>query len=181
MLAEPSEVVGGRFLAGPRRPQLLQPLAEQIGGLGMVEDVIAEGRLVGELRRGVRPAADHLHQLDLEIAVIRQSLGVLLDREASAKFASVYDRHVGSPLGSRSRFSRLVGQSVSRRLVVGVRVTTRCARSVRVSGGSFSLSPCHPVTPSPISHHPIPRLARGRPLSGLLRGRPRRGRWLPGR
>ena len=100
VLAEPGEVVGGRLLAGPRRPQLLQPFAEQIGGLGMVEDVIAEGRLVGELGRGVRPAADHLHQLDLEVAVVRQALRVLLDREAPAKLASVYDRHRIPPFKS---------------------------------------------------------------------------------
>ena len=100
MLAEAGEVVGGRFLARPRRPQLLQPLAEQIGGLGVVEDVVAEGRLEGELRRGVRPAPDHLHQLDFEVAVVGQALRVLLDREAPAELASVYDRH-GNLLSGR--------------------------------------------------------------------------------
>jgi hypothetical protein len=98
VLAEPGEVIGGRLLAGPRRPQLLQPFTEQIGGLGVVEDVIAEGRFVGELGRGVRPAADHLHQLDLEVAVVCQALRILLDGEAPAELASVYDWHVRPPL-----------------------------------------------------------------------------------
>jgi hypothetical protein len=108
VLAEPGELVRCRLLAGPRRPQLLQALAEQIGGMGVIEDVITEGRLVGELGRGVRPAADHLHQLDLEVAVVRQALRVLLDREAPAKLASVYDRHRMPP------FTLEVGKSVSR-------------------------------------------------------------------
>ncbi len=101
VFAEAGEVVGGRFLAGARRPQLLQPLAEQIGGLGVVEDVVAEGRLEGELRRGVGPAADHLHELDFEVAVVGQALRVLLDREAPAELAAVYDGHGRPPSGVR--------------------------------------------------------------------------------
>ena len=99
MLAQPRELVGGRLLAVARRAQLLQALAQQIGGLGVVVDVIAKRGLEGELGRGVRPAADHLHQLDFEIAVVGQALRVLFDGEAPAKFAPIDDWHgVASPL-----------------------------------------------------------------------------------
>ena len=47
VLAEPGEVVGGGFLGVAAGAQLLQALAEQVGGLGVVVDVVAEGGLAG--------------------------------------------------------------------------------------------------------------------------------------
>ena len=104
-----SSVAGSWLVA--RRPQLLQALAEQIGGLGVVVDVVAEGGFEGELGRGVGPAADHLHQLDFEVAVVGQALRVLLDREAPAKLASIYDRHGKPPLQVEKSRSRVRGRS----------------------------------------------------------------------
>jgi hypothetical protein len=72
---------------------LLEALAKQVGGLGMVVDVVAEGGLEGELRRGVRPAAQHLHELDFQVPVVCQALGVLLDVEAPAELSSIDDWH----------------------------------------------------------------------------------------
>src|SRR5215203_7443124 len=164
VLAEPGEVVSSRLLAGPRRPQLLQTVAEQIGGLGMVEDVVTEGRLIRELGRGVGPASDHLHQLDFEVAIVGQAPRVLLHGKASAKLASVYDRHRMPPFRSRSR-----GVEKSRRLLDGQ--TTRTTRSTI----SRKVVPHHPssITLNPAARQrvSIDRAASRAAVSGSVAAR----------
>jgi len=73
-LAQAGEVVGRGLLPVAARPQLVQPLAEHRRRLSVVVDLVAERGLEGEVGRRVRPAPDHLHQLDLEVAVVGEPL-----------------------------------------------------------------------------------------------------------
>ncbi len=71
MFAQPSEVVGGGLLTVTVGAQLFKPLTQEVGRLHMIVDVIAKDGLERKLRRGMGPAADHLHQLDFQITVVR--------------------------------------------------------------------------------------------------------------
>ena len=103
MLTEPGERIGGGLLAFCGGAQLLQALADQVGRLGVVVDVIAKGGLVGQRRSGVTPAAQHLHELNLQVAVVRQPSRVFLYGEPPTKFSAIHYRHAAnsfSPQGS---------------------------------------------------------------------------------
>ena len=93
VLAEPGELIGGRLLASRAERSCSSRSPSRSAAWAWSIDVIAKGRLEGELRRGVRPAGDHLHQLDFEIAIVGEALRVLLDGEPPAKFAAVDNWH----------------------------------------------------------------------------------------
>jgi hypothetical protein len=94
VLAQAREISVRGVLAVASGAQLLQPLGEQLGVPRVVVDVVAEGRLEGELPRRMTPAAEHLHQLDLEIAVAREPLRVLRDGEAPSELPAIDDGHL---------------------------------------------------------------------------------------
>jgi hypothetical protein len=101
VLAELHEVVGRRATFPPARLQLLEPLSQHARGLGVIEDVIAERRLERELRRRLRPPGDHLHQLLLEEAIVRETLRVLDHREPAPEIPAVDYGHLRSPPSAR--------------------------------------------------------------------------------
>jgi hypothetical protein len=73
---------------------LVQALAQQIGSLGMIVDVITKRGFEGQLGRGMAPAGDHLQQLNFQITIIGETLRIFPDSKAAAKFTTVYNRHL---------------------------------------------------------------------------------------
>jgi hypothetical protein len=94
VLAEASEIIRRRLVTIASRPQLVQPLAQQVRTLRMVEHVVAKGRFERELRRGVRPPTQHLHELYFQVAIVGQALSVLLNRKAATKLTAIDDGHL---------------------------------------------------------------------------------------
>lgn len=94
LLAQPDELVGRGLRAIAPRTEPGQAAPQLVGPLGVFVDVLAHGGLDVDLRRGVAPSGDHLHRLDLQVAIVGEAGGALNDVKSASKVPAINDRHL---------------------------------------------------------------------------------------